>query len=432
MALKKQNFSDGEIAIYDDAVIYKRGDYWQFRMWLSKERKYVRESLKTRSESTAVDLAKTKYLRILGALENGKTYFSLTTKEGVEKYLAQRWKDAEAGAIGKGRYGTIKTHLEHWLNYIKRDTKLKELRITDCENYYHYRTKTKKKLSVSQVTVENEQSTINALMSWLFKYGETYIASFDFKKLPRIDTGDQALRRDTFTDDEILAVKAQLEKCIADSKKNIEIEGNLARVIAGYYLLISLITGLRRGEQIQLRWSDIEFIEHNVGGEEGIGYSLVKITVRKETSKVQKTRQFMVQDLEYFDELFKLQHKRFAGLQKTTNSNEKFADTLIFRGSETAAITKRAIGYNFDKIMQLAEIANLDKRNIVPYSFRHYFITQRVNSGLAPTQVAEICGTSVTQIDKTYYHTTHDKMISNALADYEVKNGLIVIKQRSA
>jgi hypothetical protein len=34
MPLKKQTFKDDEEMLYDDAVIYKRGDYWQFRIWL--------------------------------------------------------------------------------------------------------------------------------------------------------------------------------------------------------------------------------------------------------------------------------------------------------------------------------------------------------------------------------------------------------------
>jgi hypothetical protein len=32
MAIKKKDFADEEIAIFDEAVIYKRGEYWQFRM----------------------------------------------------------------------------------------------------------------------------------------------------------------------------------------------------------------------------------------------------------------------------------------------------------------------------------------------------------------------------------------------------------------
>jgi hypothetical protein len=30
LALKKQNFAEGEITIFDEACVYKRGEYWQF------------------------------------------------------------------------------------------------------------------------------------------------------------------------------------------------------------------------------------------------------------------------------------------------------------------------------------------------------------------------------------------------------------------
>ena len=43
MPLKKKQFSDEEIAIFDEAVIYKRGEYWHFRMWLNGEGKYGRK-----------------------------------------------------------------------------------------------------------------------------------------------------------------------------------------------------------------------------------------------------------------------------------------------------------------------------------------------------------------------------------------------------
>jgi hypothetical protein len=62
MALKKKTFAEDEIGIFDDAVIYKRGDYWHFRMWLAGEGKYARKSLKTRSRSTAIDKGKDFYL----------------------------------------------------------------------------------------------------------------------------------------------------------------------------------------------------------------------------------------------------------------------------------------------------------------------------------------------------------------------------------
>jgi len=168
LALKKQHFAEGEIPIFDEACIYKRGEYWQFRMWLPKENKYARKSLRTRSEATAIEKGKAAYLEIYANLQQGKTYFSITTKEGVEKYLNFCMRDVELGHIVKGRHTTIATHLQHFLSFIGKDTKLKELERTDCENYFYHRHKTTN-TKVKQVTVQNEQSTINALMKWLHK-----------------------------------------------------------------------------------------------------------------------------------------------------------------------------------------------------------------------------------------------------------------------
>ena len=60
MALKKQHFAEGEIPIFEEACIYKRGEYRQFRMWLLKENKYARKSLCTCSEATAIEKGKAK------------------------------------------------------------------------------------------------------------------------------------------------------------------------------------------------------------------------------------------------------------------------------------------------------------------------------------------------------------------------------------
>ena len=419
MALKKQSFSEDEVMIFDEAIIYKRGENWQFRMWLAGEGKYARKSLNTRSRSTAIDKGKAFYLELYNNQRNGKKYFSLTTKEGVKKYLDQRTKDVDVGLIVKGRWGTIKTHLEHWLDFIGRDTKLKELERNDCENYFYERSKTKKKISISPTTVMNEQSTVNAMMAWLFKNNETTIDHFEFQKLPRIDRGDDSLRRAMFTDEEIKDISIKLEHEIADAKKDLNEKNNLNRLIACYYMLIAIASGLRTGEQMQLRWQDIRWEEHRKGGK---AVDLVKIRVRAETSKVRKTREFYIRDLESFEQLSKILWPRYAKADDIT-----IPDRLIFSVDGVEAISNRAILYHFQRLLELAEIKNTHKRDLVPYSFRHYFITQKINSNVMPTAVAEMCGTSVAQIEKTYYHTTKEKMITNAFADYVVsEDGLLI------
>ena len=429
MPLKKQSFAANEIPIYDEAVVYQRGEYWQMRMWLAKEKKYARFSLRTRNRDTAIDKAKKHYHELMAQQLAGKTYFSMTAKQGVEEYIKQRTKDMEAGLIVKGRLGTIKTHLEHWLKYVGKDTKLKEMERTDCENYFHNRTKNKKKLPVGRTTVLNEQSSINAMMSWLFKRGETYIEAFDFKKLPKIDTGDEKNRRNTFTDEEIVLIRAELETYIKEGKKDLSLYGNLNKVVTAYYLLIAIITGLRRGEQLQLTWSDISWMEKQVKGEEeGDTFSLVKVTVRGSTSKVGKTRSFVVKDSDYFNDLFAFQQPRYVKANKDKKNATPFPKTLIFSLDGKSPLTPRVILYHFDEILTRCEIDGGDERDLVPYSFRHYFITDMINKGASPTQVAETCGTSTAQIEKTYYHTTERKMIENAMPQFYYKDGLLIPK----
>ncbi len=37
MTLKKKNFNEDEIALFDNVLVYKRGEFWHFRMWLVNE-----------------------------------------------------------------------------------------------------------------------------------------------------------------------------------------------------------------------------------------------------------------------------------------------------------------------------------------------------------------------------------------------------------
>jgi integrase len=439
MPNKKSQYSDDEIPIWDEAIIQKRGEYWQMRMWLPKERKYARFSLKTRNRDTAIDKAKKHFHELKAGEIAGKTYFSKTTKQGVAMYLEQRMKDVDAGIIVIGRHRTIVTHLNHWLDYIGKDTKLKELSRTDCENYFHERHQTKKRneIKISQSTIVNEQSTINAMMSWLFKKNETHIDAFDFKKLKPIDFGDVALKRPIFTKEELVRIDKVLREYVHEPAEDKNDKNNSTKAMCGYFNAIAMLTGMRRGEMLQLKWSDISFndseLEVRVNKNKKVD-GLFFITVRGVTSKVRRTRQFMVGDDGYVYGMLYEAAKRikYKGLPSTySNKTEKFlranlneiqkqiADDLIFSIDGESAITPRAIYVHFENLLERAEIVDAAARGIVHYSFRHSYITHRVNSGQSLMSVAESCGTSVSQIERTYYRTTREKMRSNALLGYD-------------
>ena len=421
MALKKKNFNEDEEALFDNAVIYKRGDFWHFRMWLVNEHKYARFSLKTRNKQTAIDKAEERYYELKVLEKQKKPYFSITTKDGVEKYLATRKIDVEDGNIVKGRLSTIKTHLEHWLNFVKKDTKLKDLERMEC---YEYSSK-RLAAGTSQTTIKNEQSSINAMMSWLYKNKLTDIDGFEFKKMKALDKGDDEWRRSIFTQEEMAdfwkALNNYLDDAIAIYNKNDDYE-NYVKVVTSFYLAFLNLTGMRRGELLQLRWQDVMQETHTY---EETEHELLKIVVRAETSKVRRTRKFMIEDLDYYERFYKIALPKLKEQEKEKDKPKKFADALIFSADGYAPITVRAIDYHFKSVIKKAEIKGIEKRNIVPYSCRHYFITEKLNSNLTIQAVADMCGTSPKQIQDTYYHITKERMITNALARYVVKDGII-------
>jgi len=217
------------------------------------------------------------------------------------------------------------------------------------------------------------------MMKWLYKRGETYIDGFDFKKLKRIDRGLDENRRASFDDDEVIRINSALKDYIREAEADLQENGNLIKAITGYYLGFSLITGLRRGEQLQLAWNNVDELDRDQSRKKP--FELIQITVRGTTSKVGKTRKFVVKDSKgYFNGILRLKRK----LKKSTLGEQQFkaslANELIFSSNGTSPITPRAIGYHFEKLMEIAKIENLETRDLVPYSFRHYFITQRVNS----------------------------------------------------
>ena len=102
------------------------------------------------------------------------------------------------------------------------------------------------------------------------------------------------------------------------------------------------------------------------------------------------------------------------------------ATTWDIRGNSTNVVMIRHDDGTLSKYIHIDNVTVT--RDLVPYSFRHYFITDRINRGATPTQVAETCGTSTAQIEKTYYHTSEAKMITNALPQFEYKDGLLIPK----
>ena len=73
-----------------------------------------------------------------------------------------------------------------------------------CEDYHRSRLLGARGVAARQVTIANEQSTINAMMLWLFRQGDSRIDGFDFPRMPRLDRNDESVRRSTFEAEEVV------------------------------------------------------------------------------------------------------------------------------------------------------------------------------------------------------------------------------------
>ena len=102
-------------------------------------------------------------------------------------------------------------------------------------------------------------------MKWLNKNGETHIDGFDFKKLPRLDKGNEAIRRATLTNDEYETLYRAMRTYCAKHNKLDDAELRVRKIVQ-HYVLVAANSGLRVGEQRQLRWSDVQLERHSANG----------------------------------------------------------------------------------------------------------------------------------------------------------------------
>jgi hypothetical protein len=114
------------------------GGYWHFRMWISEERKYVRKTLKTTHLDTAIQRAENEFFAIKANVNAGTRIFSPTVQQAADEYLKHRWDvDVKRGSITEGRWGTIKSQLNHFVAYcgiVGRESNSSVTRLSDLES----------------------------------------------------------------------------------------------------------------------------------------------------------------------------------------------------------------------------------------------------------------------------------------------------------
>ena len=377
------------------------GDVWQFRMYIRTDKKHYRVSLKTRDLESALSKAREKALELSQYVRSGIKVFGMTLDELVAEYIEYRHKDVVNGDIVKERLGTIKSQLKNMTNIKGGDIKLAELD-RDCMFDYQQERKLQSP-GVVDVTIRNEQATINAMFQYAYRKGNIHFEKLNFKKI-RIRKDDIGVR-DTFTLEEydrlILAMRSYVAKknCPDDDER-------FERLMIRDYVLISSNTYLRVGEARQLTWGDIDGFETHYDDNER-KVQLVSFTVRAETSKVRTTRKMITRGAEYF-----------IRLKKRTEFTEP--THLLFSLNGVVPLDARKWQKHWGNLMNDIGIHNHKERKLTWYSLRHFGITMRVMASVSLIDLSKMAGTSVNHIENTYLKYSEAQSRTAALKNFSI------------
>mgnify|MGYP001290082397 CR=1 FL=1 len=251
--------------------------------------------------------------------------------------------------------------------------------------------------------MHGEQVTINGMIKWLYMQNETYIEGFDFKKLKKIDDAGESVISQTLASEGYNRMTSAMRKVSPNAQGELQDLQSKWFKLTQMFVLIATNSGLRVGEQKQLKWEDVRVEEHK--DKEGNTVKLARTNVRAATSKVRRGRTLLCRNGQYFERL-------------KTGLGERSGKSLVFSIDGKREVNLRTLSKYFKTMLEAAEIEDVAGRGIVLYSLRHFMITQRIMAGLGYRAIADICGTSVTMIEKTYWHLNDEIRLTSALADY--------------
>lgn len=404
--------TDAEWLLGDRGEIYKMsrsGAVYQCRIWVPDEKKYLRRSLKTTDLTTARQRGEKLILETLSDVASGRKLFGITLGELIDKFLEYRCIDVKNGTITEGRLTTIQSQCRALLRTKPSSIKVAEL---DANSFFEWRQmRLKDNPLITTVTIRNETATIGQIFDFAYRNGYSHIPKMLFRpiKIARADIG----KRDTFTLDEydemvkFLRTYTSKKHCPDDEQKT-------ERQKVRDYILTLSNTLMRTGELRQLTWEDVLEYEDRVDTT-GKKVCLVQLRIRKETSKVRRTRIIWVRGGEYIKRL------------KTCSPFTEPTDLLFTNRTGTHSLGTRELYRHWDVVMKGIGIDDHSERKLSYYSLRHFGITMRMKSGVPIADVASIAGTSVSHIETHYRHIDDDVMKESGLRNFApIKEGQVI------
>ena len=411
-----------DVYIYRDNRTKKKGYY--IRIYDPKTKKHWSKSLKTTNRMVAMTNAEKIYAEKKGRLNFGVRPVSITVKELVQMYQAERRKfitDIPHQGITPRSFDTLCHHIKFWEDYIKEKghthTKLEDVP-TELGLDFGFWIKDQKKKANTNISSRNN-ATINHTIAAVKKMyrdvakqqkyiTENEMPMFKYLKVNR----ENKPTRDVITKDEFTEISRwiQYKYC---NEKGITRKEQIKRRIYGIVFTMSHYLGCRPKEMLAIKWSDISVNPND----DKFGKKVNRLVhIPADNSKTGRSRDIIAPIAPQLERLEKW-YREF-GLVVNTKSHDFIFPRLTYTvANENIPTTDVAWTKRLKAVMKGAEkdgVWDAKGRVITNYGARHHHITEAIQRGVDIYDIALNCGTSINYIEKTYSHVTV-KMRSKAI-----------------
>ena len=384
-----------------DVLVYRgsrSGKNWQFRMWISQDKKYFRQALKTKDKDVAIERANTLYLETHTKLNTGQKVFDISIGELAQEYLKEQELRIRVGAVGKGsigitqgRFVTIRTQVKnHLCGFLGESTKLSTIR-SDTFKHKYTQYRRKKNPAVRDVTIINERATIGNVFRHALQKG-----LIQHNRLPLWEEmAKNADAREAFELSEWTEIYKYLQSWTRNAKDKKE---KLEREFVRYFILILANTGIRLGELRQLRWRNVSIFTED---------KVVQCKINVEIGKTGKRTVI---------------GRRGDVFKKVKNlSSWKKNDDFVFADQKTGEQFPKKTLYKFwNEIIENTSLKNKQPKPVF-YCLRHTYATFRLYADTPIDKLAKNMGCEVKFIEQHYGHVQQMK-VSKVLTKNWKKN----------
>ena len=412
--------------------VYQRvdGGKWHLYLWLSKEKKQLRQCLETTDKRLAGEKANELVFDCLKRQAAGQRVLGATLGQVVDAWEQKHQLRLEQGELRSKK--SFENHTRFFRKHLAAlyglDTPVSKLTQgekvdgepaeLDWDRYVPYRLKGDPPVALD--TVRGECAYLRALVKQVgLDLGASVVPEFNLFVPPHL----KSKRQHTFTREEFQDFRHVLRtfplpdtndgkfvRNFAATPREVEGKGRRCnqdlertrRVLLRYLVETLAFSGCRPHElagppHAALRWCDVEFKEFTVNSTE-----LNRTTTKHEVA-VLKVRPQTKTGARSVPTLFGKQLKSLRKWSKHSNPEDfVFAEQTGLKDGNPVDLD--ALREQFREVVARCKLHGWSRFKPDLYTLRHYFATERLTAGVEPFKVAKLLGHSLAELERTYAH----------------------------